>query len=184
MATYEIYIGGAPTANYSRSMFPAPPFVAASASAQALKVAAHKGPTSYSLGRVIDTTNHAMGEFLRESTLAQGDVLGSILVPKDLIAKGVFFSVENPAGEALVITPSLRGVAAATLPTIDGNVVGKGVAMFGGTAWVSTTAALAGDEFFIAEPTVLDLTLTTFTTLGPLRLVITPLVDTLYHGQP
>lgn len=184
MAIHEIYIGGAPTANYSRSMYPAPPFNAASGTAQALKVAAHKGPTSYGLTRVIDTSDFALGEFLRENTLAEGDVLGSILIPKDVLFKGVFFSVENAAGEALTLTPSLRGAASGTLPTIDGNAVGKGFAKLGGAAWIDETGAAAGDDFYIAEPTVLDLTLTAFTELGTLKLIITPLVDTLYHGRP
>lgn len=183
MAIHEIYIGGAPTANYSRAMLPAPPFNANSGSAQALKVAAHKGPTSYGLTRDINTADYSLAEFLRENTVAEGDVLGSILIPKDILVKGVYFEVMNPAGEALVITPQLRGVAAATLPTIDGNVAGKGFAMLGGSEWVDETAAVDGDAFFIAEPTVLDLVLTTYTTLGALHLTITPLVDTLYHGR-
>lgn len=183
MAIREMYIGGPPSANYSRAMFPSAPFEAGSAAMQQVRVAAHKGPTSYGLTRVIDTSDHAVAEFLRNTTLAQGDVLGVCLIPKDVVMKGFFFAVESVAGEALTITPSLRGVAGATLPTIDGNAIGKGFAKLGGLAWISETGAAAGDDWFNAEPAILDLTLTAFTDLGGLRLIITPLVDTVYHGQ-
>lgn len=185
---HEIYIGGPPTANYSRAMFPAPPFNAASAPFQAVKVAAHKNPTGFGLTRVLDTTDHALAQFLRENTVAQGDVLGTVLMPKNVVVEGFFYEVERPAGVALTLTPSLRGVAGATLPAINGNVAGKGFARLGSAAWQTASGSLteAGDgtEFFLADPSVLDLALTAFTKLGDLRLVITPLVKTLYHGGP
>ncbi len=193
MALHEMYIGGPPSANYSRAMFPSAPFNAGSKAMQEMRVAAHKGPTSYGLTRVFDTSHHAVAEYLREHELEQGDVIGAILIPKNVLLKGFFYSVETPAGEALTITPSLRGTEgedgegqptpAVALPEIDGNTAGRGFAKPGGTAWVDETGAVDGSEYFVAEPTIVDLTLTTFTELGPLRLIITPLVDTLYHGQ-
>lgn len=190
MAIHEIYVGGPPTRNYSRAMFPAPPFVASAAPFQAVKVAAHKAPTSFGLTRVIDTDDHALGEFLRENSVVQGDALGAILIPKNVLLKGFFFEVERVAGEPLVITPSLRGVAGATLPTINGNALGKGYAKLGSTAWQSANGSLAdaadGTDWFIADPAIVDLTLTTLSPgkLGGLRLIITPMVENLYHGGP
>lgn len=185
MAIHEIYIGGPPTRNYSRAAFPAPPFVASAAPFQQVKVSAHKAPTAYGLTRVIDTRDHALSEFLRENVVAAGDSLGAILIPKNVVVKGFFFEVERAAGDAVTLTPAIRGLAGATLPDIDANVVGKGFAKLGGAAWQAASGAAAGDDFYMADPGVLDLTLTTMATgLGSLRVVITPLVDTLYHGEP
>lgn len=188
MATHEIYIGGPPTANYSRAMFPAAPFNAGSAAFTGIRPAAHKGNTGYSLTRVLDTAQKAMAEFLRENVVAQGDVLGSIIIPQDVLFKGLFYRLESPTGTgATVITPSLRGVAAATFPTIDANATAgaKGFTKAAGVAWVDESAAAAGDDFFIAEPTILDLTLTTLPAdgLGTLRLVLAPIVTELVNGQ-
>lgn len=190
MATFEIYVGGPPSANYSRSMLPAPPFNPAGAAFLAMTPAAHKGPTGYGLTRVIDVEQHAMAEFLRENTLAQGDILGSIIIPQNVILKGFFYEVQRAQGTATTtITPSLRGVTGGTLPVIAANTAGKGYAKTGATAWTSTNASLGdetdGADFFIATPTILDLTLTVLPAsgLGALRLLITPMVENLDHGQ-
>lgn len=191
MATHELYVGGPSTANYSRAMFPAPPFNAASAAFTGIRPAAHKGNTGYSLTRVLDTANKAIAEFLRENAVAQGDVIGSVIIPQDVIFKGLFYRLESPTGTgATVITPSLRGVGAATFPTIDANAAAgsKGFAKAGNAAWVTTSASIeagAGEDFFIAAPTILDLTLTTLPAdgLGALRLTLAPIVTELVNGQ-
>lgn len=185
MAIHELYIGGPATGNFSRAMFPAAPFVPAAAAFQAVKVSAHKGPTSYGLTRVLDTSDHAMGEFLRNTTLAAADVLGVALIPKDVVLKGFFYEVVTAAGVAMVVTPAMRNATDGTLPTINCNVVGKGYAQLGDTAWQTASGAIAGGaDFYIADPDMLNLTLTTFTSIGSLELVITPIVDTLYNGRP
>lgn len=192
MATHEIYVGGPPSANYSRSMFPAPPFSAGSAVFQGIRPAAHKGNTGYALTRVLDTAQAAMAEFLRENTVAQGDVLGSILIPQNVLFKGVFWLLESPTGTGTTtITPSLRGVTGGTLPTIAANGAAgtKGFAKLGSTAWKTTSASVEGEnngnDFFIAAPTILDLTLTALPAggLGALRLTLSPLVTELLSGQ-
>lgn len=192
MATFEVYVGGPPTANYSRAMFPAVPFNASSPAFTGIRPAAHKGNTGYSLTRVIDTAQHAMAEFLRETTLAEGDVLGSIIIPQDVIFKGLFYRLETPQGTAATsITPSLRNVTGGTFPVIaaNGTAGTKGFAKAGSTAWKSTSVAIEGtdngNDFFIAAPTVLDLTLTTLpaSKLGTLRLVLAPIVTELVNGQ-
>lgn len=188
MATHELYIGGPPTANYSRSMFPAAPFNAASAAFTGIRPAAHKGNTGYSLTRVLDTAQKAMAEFLRENTVAQGDVLGSVIIPQDVLLKGLFYRLVTPTGTGTTtITPSLRGVTGGTLPTIaaNGTAGTKGFAKIGGAAWITASGAAEGDDFFIAAPTILDLTLTALPAggLGALRLVLCPLVTELENGQ-
>lgn len=199
MATHEIYIGGPPTANYSRAMFPAPAFNAAAAWALALKPSAHKGPTDYQLGRVLkpgttgstmNANDYALQEFIRNNTVAQGDVLGSILVPPNCIFKGMFYRNNTAVGAAMVITPSLRGVTGGTFPTINGNTVAKGFGKVGASAWQATSASLGdaadGTEFFIAEPTIVDLTLTTLTAesdLYKLNLELIPVITMLQTGQ-
>lgn len=185
---HELYIGGPPTRNYSRSMFPAPPFNAADGAFKAVKVAAHKSPTGFALTRVMDTVDHAVAEYLRNNTVAQGDNVGAVLMPQNVVVTGIYYEVVTPAGVALVVTPSLRGIAGATLPTINCNVASKGFAKFGASAWQTTSGSLAdaadGNAWFLADPAVLDLTLTTFTNMGKLKLVISPLVETVYHGGP
>lgn len=194
MATYEVYVGGPATANYSRAMFPAPPFNAAGAQFIAVTPAAHKGPTSFGLTRVIDVSQRAMAEFLKNNALVQGDVLGSIIIPQNVLLRGFYYEVQNASGGAnpLTITPSLRGVGGGTLPAIAGNTQGaKGFAKTGASAWVGTNATVGviatnGADFFIGAPTILDLTLTAMNAtskLGALKLLITPLVDNLDHGQ-
>lgn len=192
MATHELYIGGPATANYSRSMLPSPPFNASQAVFKSIRPAAHKGNTGYALTRVIDTAQKAMAEYLKTHTVAQGDVIGSILIPQDLIFRGLFYRVDTASGTGTTtITPSLRGVTGGTFPTIAGNTAGgKGFAKIGQVAWVSTSATIepssdGGTDFFIAAPTIVDLTLTALPAggLGALRLVVSPLVTDLVSGQ-
>lgn len=201
MATHELYIGGPPTNNYSRSMFPAPPFNAGAQWALDLKPSAHKGPTEYQLGRVLQpgtsangapgaSNDFALQEFIRNNVVAQGDVLGCILVPQNCIFKGVFYNNKNAVGAAMVITPSLRGVAGGTFPTINGNAVAKGYGKVGASAWQAASGSIAdaadGTEFFIATPTILDLTLTTLTAeadLLDLNLEIIPIISMLQTGR-
>lgn len=194
MATFEIYVGGPSTRNFSRAQFPAPPFNASATAFTSIRPAAHKGNTGYSLTRVLDTANKAFAEFLRENEVVQGDVLGSIIIPQDVVFKGMFYRLESPTGTGTTtITPSLRGVTGGTFPTIaaDGDAGSKGMAKVGDSAWVDTSAAIggggdgSGSDFFIAEPTIVDLTLTAMPDegLGDMRLVLAPIVTELVSGQ-
>jgi hypothetical protein len=201
MATHELYIGGPPTSNYSRSMFPAPPFNAGAQWALDLKPSAHKGPVDYSLGRVFqpgtgannapgNANDFALQEFIRNNVVAQADVLGMILVPQNCIFHGVFYNNKAAVGAAMVLTPSLRGVAGGTFPTINGNAVAKGFGKVGSTAWQAASGSIEdaadGTAFFIAAPTILDLTLTTLTAeadLLDLSLEIIPIITMLQTGR-
>lgn len=192
MATHELYVGGPASSNYSRAMFPAPPFNAAGAAFLAVRPSAHKGPATYNMERVIDTTQHAMAEFLRNTAVVQGDVLGVSLLPRRTILEGFFYEVETAVGAATVLTPSIRGFAG-TIPTINANVVGSGYVKFGGAAWLQANAlinagagaGLEGEDVYLHTPAMLDLTLTTLTEptkLGRLRMSIVPLLRTLDDG--
>lgn len=203
MATYELYVGGPSTTNYSRAMFPAPTFSAAGAAFVAMKPAAHKGPHTFNLGRTLDANplsnltavgDAALAEFLRNTAIAQGDVLGVQVIPQRCVVEGFYYNVESAVGAATVITPALRGVAGATLPTIDANVVGAGFCKLGGAAWLAASAAinagvgagLEGEDWYIHTPAMLDFTLTTMnatTKLGKLRMSIVPLIRSLDSGQ-
>jgi hypothetical protein len=199
MATHEIYVGGPPTANYSRAMFPAPAFNAAAQWALDLKPSAHKGPVDYQLGRVLkpgttgstrNANDYALQEFIRNTNIVQGDVLGSILVPPNCLFHGVYVFNRKAVGQAMVITPSLRGVTGGTFPTIDANALLTGFTRAGGTAWQTASGTLSdaadGTPFLIVAPTVLDLTLTTLTAksdLYNLDLTLVPVVTAFDTGQ-
>lgn len=199
MATHEIYVGGPASANFSRAMFPAPTFNAASEAFLRVKPSAHKGPTGYQLGRVIDPANDkALSEFLANTEVAQGDVLGAILVPRNCLFKGMFYHVERAAtatdGSAVTctITPSLRSGGA--FPAIAaGTADARGFARVGAAAWEAANGAVAmggdpseGSDYWIQTPTVIDLTLTALTAesnLNTLRLTLVPIVEYMATGQ-
>lgn len=193
MATHELYIGGPASANYSRSMFPAVPFNAADDAFKRVTVAAHKGPTSYALGRVLDASDHAFAEYVRTHTIAQGDVIGSILIPQGTLFKGFQFRLVKPQGTAtLTLTPSVRGLAGATLPAIaaNGAAGSNGYAHLGDTAWITANglalpADTTGGQWYFATPAILDLTLTAYPAsgFGAMRLELNPIVEKFYSGQ-
>jgi hypothetical protein len=193
MATHELYVGGPSSQNYSRAMFPAVPFNASDDAFKRVTVAAHKGPTSYALSRVLDTTDTAFAEYLRSHTVAQGDVIGSILIPQGTLVKGAWYRLVNPQGTATTtITPGVRGMAAASLPAIAANGAAgtMGFCHFGDSAWIAANGFVAVDgaaagAVFFATPAILDLTLTTLpaSKFGNMRLEISLLAENMYHGQ-
>lgn len=194
MATHELYVGGPASQNYSRAMFPAVPFNASDDNFKRVTVAAHKGPTGYALSRVLDVVNdQAIAEYLRSHTIAQGDVVGSILIPQNTLVKGAWYRLVTPQGTATTtITPSVRGLGGATLPAIAANGAAGtvGFCHFGDAAWIAANGFVAVDgaaagALFFATPGILDLTLTTLpaSKLGNMRLEVSLLADNMYHGQ-
>lgn len=184
MATHELYLGGAPTANYSRAMFPSPTFNAAAEPFLSMRPAAHKGPKLFALNRVFDFTNDMrLREWVREGTIAQGDDLGAIVIPKHTVLVGVHFDVEREAGVAMTITPRLR-VAAAAFPTVNGNVVAAQYAQAGvGAAITANGSAATIVPWYINTPEMLDLRLTAWTAFGDLRLEVSAILMDLSSGQ-
>jgi hypothetical protein len=196
MAVHELYLGGPSTANYSRAMFPSQPFVQAAEPFQSMRPAAHKGPNSFALNRVLDFgaipstavpsgSDTALKHWEANATIVQGDALGVLIIPKHTLLLGVFFNVEVPAGVALSITPRLR-TPAALFPVVDGNVesatwTGPGVA---GAIAATGSAATVVPWFIAGSPVILELLLTTWTKFGNLRLEVSAIVQDLSSGQP
>src|SRR6478609_9833171 len=113
MATHELYLGGPPTRNYGLSMFPGVPFNDAQAPFNQIGPAAHKGPIGYNDKRrlAFDGTDHALSEFVRNTTIADGDVLGAVLIPKNQLLLGFTVQVLKAGTATLSIVPKLRGKA-------------------------------------------------------------------------
>lgn len=161
MATHEIYVGGPPTRNYSQSMFPAVPFNEAAAPFNQIGVAAHKGPIGYADTRLLDFSgDNALAEFLRENTVAAADVLGVVLIPKNVILLGFYYRVITPKA-GVTLTPRLRGKAH-TFAAIDGAAAGEGFYPASGVAAAAVTEGVIdlSAAVYDVKPDMLDLTLT------------------------
>lgn len=177
MATHELYIGGPPTRNYSQAMFPAVAFNEAAAPFNQIGMAAHKGPIGYADTRLLDFgVDHALSEFVRENTVAQGDKLGVVLIPKNMLFMGFYYEIITPQA-GLTLTPSLRGKAT-VFTAIDGSAAAKGFVAPGGGALVTEGAVtMAGVQFDI-KPDMLDLTLTALGAggLGAFKMIVSPVM--------
>lgn len=193
MANHALYIGGPPTRNYSRAMFPAPTFNIVDPEFGKTKVSAHKNPAQFDINRTLDFKNeYALAEYVRNTTFAQGDTLDVILVPKRVLAVGLLYSVETAGPAGLSITPSLvTDPAPIPLPVIDAAVADDGVsagwgyAAVGDAAWQVASAELANLPFFVARPSVIRLTLTAFDPadgFGNLKLHLCPVVTKFEGG--
>lgn len=192
MATHEIYVGGPPTHNYSRAMFPAPPFDGLSEPFLSVKVSAHKGPVSYDVGRTLDPANDtALGNYFATANLAQGDILNAILIPTRTVMRGVFYRVERLAGVPLVLTASIENGngTIVTLGPINGNPdieddePNQGFASPGDTEFVQVSGGIEGKAYYFHEPAILRLALTTFTAWGDLALSVIPVLDKYESGR-
>jgi hypothetical protein len=199
MATYEVYVGGPGRGDYSRSQYPAKAFSAADATFKKLRVAAHKGPTMFSLTRTLDFKNdHALAEFVRNQAaagapLAAGDKLGSIIIPARTLLFGVYTRVEN-AVTGVTLTLSTRAPNAIAFGTIAGGTADDGIFRVAGEAAngitegavnLGTPATGVGAANFANVPRILDVTLTAIPAggLGALRVHISPLISELEEGQ-
>lgn len=194
MATHELYIGGPPTRNYSQAMFPAVPFNADAAAFQ-VGPAAHKGPIGYADTRLLDFgSDHALAEFMRENTVAQGDDLGVVLIPKDVLFLGFHYSILNPV-EGLTLTPMLRDKSVtftaidmnpqpveadpdAVPPVLAQDAVFSAFVAPGGGAGVTSGVVNLGAAFYDVKPYMLDLRVTAVgdAGLGALKLVVSPIL--------
>jgi hypothetical protein len=188
MATHELYLGGPPTRNYNLHMFPAPAFNDAVAPFNTIGPAAHKGPIGYNDKRrlAFDGTDHALADFVRENTIAQGDVLGAVLIPKNVLLLGFAVKVVTAGPATLSITPKLRGKAH-TFAAIDAATAGETVfypASGAAVAAISEGVASLAVAVFDNKPDMLDLTLTVLPAggLGNLVLEVTPVFLTVDAG--
>lgn len=177
MATLELYIGGPPTKNYSQAMFPAVPFDQTIAPFNKIGVAAHKGPIGYADTRLLDFgVDQALGEFVRNNTIAQGDKLGVVLIPKNLLFMGFYYKVENPV-VGLTMTPSRR-VLGTAWTAIDCSVAAEGFCGPAGGALVTAGAVSMAGVTYTILPDMLDMTLTAYgaAKLGALKMTISPVM--------
>jgi hypothetical protein len=184
MATHELYLGGGTGGNASRAMFPAPTFNAAAEPFLSMRPAAHKGPKAFALNRVFDFQNDmSLREWARNATVAQGDDISALVIPKHMLLLGVHFDVETAAGVAMTITPRLR-VAAAAFPTVDGNAVAAQWAQAGVVGAITANGSAATIvPWYINTPEVLDLRLTAWTAFGDLRIEVSAILIDLSSGQ-
>lgn len=192
MATYEIFVGGPGRGDTSRSQYPAKAFLYTSALFAKLRAAAHKGPSEYALTRTLDFKNdYALAEFVRNqlaagAPLAQGDVLGSVIIPANYLLKGVFVRVETPVvGLTLTLNTRATSVAAVAFGTVNCAVAGSSYRSPGEAAGGITEGAVTGGQSFANVPRILDVTLTAVGAagLGALRIHISPLLSQLEEGQ-
>ncbi len=177
MATHELYIGGPSTKNYSQAMFPAVPFVDTAAPFTLIGPAAHKGPIGYNDTRLLDFgADHALTEFSRNTTIAQGDVLGVVLIPKNMLFLGFYYKIVTPQA-GLTLTPALRGNATA-FTAISGAAVAEGFVAPGGGALVTEGIVSMASVYFDIKPNMLDLTLTALPAgkLGSFKMIISPVL--------
>lgn len=193
MANHPLYIGGAPTRNYSRAMFPAPPYSVNNPDQNRVKVSAHKNPAQFDLNRTLDFKNEAaLAEYVRNSTFANADTLDVILLPKRTLMAGVLFSVEVAGPAGLILTPSIvAGAAPVLLPAIPADVVddglteGFGFAVPGDAAWMVASAEVAQMPYFAANVGLVRLTVTGYDPalgFGNLKLHICPVVTKFEGG--
>lgn len=180
MATHELYLGGPPSRNYGLSMFPARPFNEATAPFNTIGPAAHKGSYVYKDTRRLDFSgdDHALAEFLRENVVAQADVLGAVLIPKDCLLLGFHYRIIK-AKAGVTLTPKFRGKAH-TFAAIDGSVDGgNGFYPASGAAVAAVTEGVASLALavFDNKPDMLDLTLTAVPAggIGGFAIDITPI---------
>lgn len=175
MSNFELYLGGAASANASRAMFPRPAFSASNASIVAMRPSLHKGNF---LNRVLDfRDDHALRNFMAQQVadgdeVTTADVLGLIVVPKNVFVHGYFYEVERAGGAGLILTPKLRVLTTAQ-PAIAGDALSAGFGVVGDGAWVTANGACAGDPVAMLTPDIVDLTITAIGAgFGDLRLNI------------
>lgn len=106
--SYDIYLGGGRTTNPDTRMFPSAPYDPLSL----IKSADHKGPNTYAITRVLDTSptapttvNGSVGDAAVRNwidfqslsvPLAAGDILRVVPLPNGQLFDGFYWEVENP----------------------------------------------------------------------------------------
>lgn len=159
MANHELYIGGPPTSNSSQAMFPAPALDVDAAGFQ-VGPGAHKGPIGYNLTRLLDFSgaDRALAEWARNATYVATDVLGVVLIPKNMLFLGFYYKVTKPIA-GITLTPALRN-GGVGFTAINGGVAAEGFVAPGGGAVITEGVVDLGAAFYSIQPDMLDLTLT------------------------
>lgn len=182
--TRELYLGGGPTANINRSAFPAPAFSATDPVQLVSKPAAHKGPISFGLTRVLDFQNdsslsaYVAAQLAAGTPIVAGDKLSLAVIPPGQIFVGITVQVIQAASGALPLTPSTR-VGGLTFPAIAAGTAGLlQFAAPAATVYVTAGPALLANSTFNTAPDVLDLLVGTLPAggIGKLILAVTPIL--------
>lgn len=195
MATHELYLGGPANPNVGRHAFPAATFSASGAAFKAMEPSAHKGPAQFALSRVLDLgygtasscpNDAALRSYFSENTVATGDTLDLIVIPKNTLVYGLFVNVINPAsGTTTTLTFSIGGTAvslAVDLTTAGAQLIAvTGVAAAGKT---SGAFSLATASFNIA-PQMLSAVaaFAAVTDLDGMKVEVAPLVSWFEGGR-
>lgn len=185
MATHELYLGGAANANLSRSQFPSATFNAADAAVKAMKAAAHKGPSTFALTRTLDFKNEvSLADYVSENTIASGDVLNLVVIPKNTILLGVYVEVEEPSAVAGA-TIAVKVGANVYGTAIDLTTAGSQFLIMAAAAGVTAGAVDLGTAQFNVDPTILTgtLAITDEGDLKGVRIHISPVVIDPLSGQ-
>jgi hypothetical protein len=184
MATHELYVGGPPTTNSGLGFYPAPAFNEAAAPFTTMEMAAHKGPNGYSDTRLLDFTgpDHALAHWVRNATIAQGDVLGAIIITKNHLYLGFYYKVISPVA-GLSITPRLRGKSL-TYTAIDASAAAEGYVAPGSGAIITEGAVTLAAAQYDNKPDIFDLVLTAYTagTLHGLKMIVSPNLISVANG--
>jgi hypothetical protein len=187
MTIRELYLGGPPTNNVDRSMFPVSAFSATALEQLVSKPAAHKGAISFGLTRVLDFQHDsALLAYVKlqagaGTPIVATDKLSICVIPPGMLFLGISVQVIQAAPGALALTPSTR-VGGLTFPAIAAGTAGLlQFATPDATVWVTNgfaPPAAAGGTWFNNAPDVLDLTVGTLPAggIGNLILAVTPIV--------
>jgi len=181
MAIHELYVGGPPSRNIGLSMYPAVPFSETDPAFTGIGVAAHKGDCDT---RLLDFTgpDHALAEWLRNAVVAQGDKLGVVIVPRNVLYMGFYYKIINPVA-GLSLTPSLRGKAL-VYTAIDASAAAEGFVAPGAGGIVTEGAVTLAAAQYDNKPDMFDLTLTAYTagTLSGLKMIVSPVLKAVATG--
>lgn len=184
MATHELYLGGPGRFNASRGMFPAAAFDNADPVFQKMPVAAHKGPVCFANTRTLDSTNHALANYLADNPVAAADVLNLQVVTAASLLLGLRVRVEKPV-PGLTLTFGLDdGTTFGT--AVDCSVESDGFVAPNGAAWVTDSAVSLATAEFAVLPRMLQATVTAIGAAGlsGLRIHVSPVVIETEQGQP
>lgn len=182
MATHELYVGGPGNAKLSRAMYPSATFNPALAAFKKMTVAAHKGPAQFANTRTLDSTDHALAEYLRSNAVVATDVLNLQVITASSLFYALRVRVEKPVA-GLSLTFGLSD-ASALGAAVDCSAVSDEIVVIGGI-WVTAGAVNLGVANFANVPRMLQATVTAIgaAKFSGLRMHITPLVSQLEEGQ-
>jgi hypothetical protein len=153
MATYELYLGGARQQNANFAMLPSAPFSASQPFVPVVK----QIPVTFFLARNYDfgytqgiANDPALQDWLANlaTPLTSGDKLGSVVIPSDFLALGIYWKITTPLASGQFALGTRIGGTSLVAATTTGTA---------NSAWVPWPSA----PVLFKTPDIIDLTLTT-----------------------